>query len=75
MVKQTTRQSNTANPYWAMVGWVTLSFFFSYFFKLVCYAHVHVFPCMYNVPGERVAVLAGVLVLHDIGVISQFGTW
>ena len=31
--------------------------------------------CIYNVPGERVAVLAGVLVLHDIGVISQFGTW
>ena len=49
--------------------------FLSYFVKLVCYVHVHVFPCMYNVPGERVAVLAGVLVLHDIGVISQFGTW
>ena len=32
------------NEYMYMVGWVTLPFF-SYFFKLVCYAHV--FPWIY----------------------------
>ena len=29
-----------------MVGWVILLSFLSYFFKLVCYAHV--FPCTYT---------------------------
>ena len=66
-----------------MVGWVILLSFLSYFFKLVCYAHV--FPCMYICVHTLYMIVLTLqnsctlryiyVVWRDLVSVSIYGAW